>query len=37
MLVNEEEILTNHSSVIWKTELLDVVDDINELTIKKIR
>ena len=31
----EEEILTNHSSVIWKTELLDVVDDINKLTIKR--
>jgi Chromo (CHRromatin Organisation MOdifier) domain len=31
----EEEILTGHSSISWKTELLDVVDDINKLTIKR--
>jgi hypothetical protein len=30
-----EEILTGHSSVSWKTELKDVVDDINKLTIKR--
>ena len=30
-----EEILTGHSSISWKTELKDVVDDINQLTIKR--
>lgn len=30
-----EEILTGHPSVSWKTELVDVIDDINKLTIKR--
>ena len=30
-----EEILTGHPSVSWKLELKDVVDDINNLTIKR--
>jgi hypothetical protein len=30
-----EEILTGHSSVSWKTELKDVIDHINKLTISK--
>ena len=31
----QEELLTGESSVSWKTELKDVVDDINKLTIKR--
>jgi len=30
-----EEILTGYPSVSWKTELADVIDDINKLTIKR--
>ena len=31
----EEELQTGHSSVSWKTELKDVVDDINKVTINR--